>query len=339
VHAHGRLGISVGHGSNALATTLEAAHRSAQLGPHGACTFSSEHPDIEPESIGHFSDHQAAGFTPDDYSAEAVAEIARVLQTACAADIRVTTTVRACTRDILLTTSTGGRVCTQRRWYEADLAASASGATSHVFTSSQWAVTPIELRAHWDDDLSAIRCLIVIPFARALPDLPVILMGSAAETILRHAMCRYCIDAENEVRPFPFWHAAVRVWDDPCRHPWRAVFDDEGTPTRRTLLVDRGEVRGRLVDRQRAAALGLPPSGHAVRDAQGIPFVRPWAPSMEVCEDAQLLTHRDGLLISALTVVDSADVTAITARVEQGMVLQDGTPTHRFTGTFYRNSP
>jgi TldD protein len=52
-------------------------------------------------------------------------------------------------------------------------------------------------------------------------------------------------------------------------------FDDEGSPARRTLLVERGVLRGYLTDRKSAAQLGLPRSGNGRRQSfQYLPIPR-----------------------------------------------------------------
>lgn len=50
-----------------------------------------------------------------------------------------------------------------------------------------------------------------------------------------------------------------------------APFDDEGTPTRRTVLVERGRLAGLLYDGRSARREGRAPTGNAVRDGVGAP--------------------------------------------------------------------
>jgi TldD protein len=56
----------------------------------------------------------------------------------------------------------------------------------------------------------------------------------------------------------------LTVGDDPTAEGLRgsAVVDDEGTPTRRTILVQNGVVTGHLTTRETAARTNLAPSGH-----------------------------------------------------------------------------
>lgn len=54
-----------------------------------------------------------------------------------------------------------------------------------------------------------------------------------------------------------------------------AACDDEGTPTGRTMLIERGILRGLLTDRRRAEAFGLPRTGNARRqDYRSAPLPR-----------------------------------------------------------------
>lgn len=71
----------------------------------------------------------------------------------------------------------------------------------------------------------------------------------------------------------PFAAPALTLVDDALvpGGPVRSVRDGEGTPHRRTLLVDRGHLAGRLTDVAAAARLGTEPTGHAVRLAWSEP--------------------------------------------------------------------
>lgn len=53
--------------------------------------------------------------------------------------------------------------------------------------------------------------------------------------------------------------------------PLSSTHDGEGTPQRRTLLVDRGRVVGRLTDVAAASRLGVAPSGNAIRHSWSQP--------------------------------------------------------------------
>lgn len=62
-----------------------------------------------------------------------------------------------------------------------------------------------------------------------------------------------------------FGREVLTIGDDGSAPGLRGTlpFDDEGTPTRNTVLVDRGVLIGRLHSRETAAAMGEPPTGNA----------------------------------------------------------------------------
>jgi TldD protein len=69
----------------------------------------------------------------------------------------------------------------------------------------------------------------------------------------------------------------VTLYDDATlpNHRGSFRFDDEGSPAQRTLLVERGLLRGYLTDRKSARALGLPHSGNGRRQSyQYLPIPR-----------------------------------------------------------------
>jgi TldD protein len=61
----------------------------------------------------------------------------------------------------------------------------------------------------------------------------------------------------------------VTVYDDPTIPHLRGSLsvDDEGTPTQRTMLIDRGKLVGYLQDRLSARLLGMPLTGHGRRES------------------------------------------------------------------------
>ena len=95
----------------------------------------------------------------------------------------------------------------------------------------------------------------------------------------------------------------VTIVDDACAD---AAFDGEGTPTRRTTLVEKGRLRGPLRDLETAAASGGPPTGHGVRPSYRTPpSAAPRRLFLEtggaVAPLELLASVRRGLFASALT--------------------------------------
>lgn len=76
----------------------------------------------------------------------------------------------------------------------------------------------------------------------------------------------------------------ITIWDDPW-HPngiMSAPCDDEGTPTLRKAIIDKGVLRSYIADRQAAAKLGIPPTGNGFR---AIPFERYKSFSVSIATD------------------------------------------------------
>jgi TldD protein len=101
----------------------------------------------------------------------------------------------------------------------------------------------------------------------------------------------------------PLGHEALNITDDPTR-PGQLGFykvDDEGVPAKRTRLMEKGILTGRLHSRRTAAAFGEPLSGHCVAEdhrfapiiRMGNIFIEPWESSL----DGLLAKLGDGLYL------------------------------------------
>jgi len=100
-----------------------------------------------------------------------------------------------------------------------------------------------------------------------------------------------------------------------------APFDGEGTPTRRVILVENGELRGRLRDLESAAASGEASTGHGVRTSyRSSPAASPRRLFFEAADAVApldlLATVRRGLFASALTAPVRVDLEADRYEVE-----------------------
>ncbi|HEV2316625.1 MAG TPA: TldD/PmbA family protein [Thermoplasmata archaeon] len=106
----------------------------------------------------------------------------------------------------------------------------------------------------------------------------------------------------NELAP----EALTLVDDGSFAGAWGSIyFDDEGTPARRTVLVDKGRFTEVLHDRETAAELGRTPGGNARRaDFLSRSFVRMTNTFVEPGEwglDEMLDEARDGILLERCT--------------------------------------
>ncbi|HEY6928738.1 MAG TPA: metallopeptidase TldD-related protein [Thermoanaerobaculia bacterium] len=115
-----------------------------------------------------------------------------------------------------------------------------------------------------------------------------------------------------------FCAAGISLIDDASAD---APFDGEGTPTRRVILVENGELRGRLRDLESAAASGAASTGHGVRPSYRTPpTASPRRLFFEAADSVApldlLATVRRGLFASALTAPIRVDLDADRYEVE-----------------------
>ncbi|HKD12237.1 MAG TPA: metallopeptidase TldD-related protein, partial [Thermoanaerobaculia bacterium] len=124
---------------------------------------------------------------------------------------------------------------------------------------------------------------------------------------------------------------AITILDDATAD---AGFDGEGTPTRRVVLVDGGELTGRLFDLSSAAAAGGRSTGHGVRPSYRVPpAAGPRRLFFETGAGARPLdmlpSVRRGLFASALTAPPRIDLASDAFDVEfTGIVVVAGRAQH-----------
>jgi TldD protein len=116
-------------------------------------------------------------------------------------------------------------------------------------------------------------------------EMPVVL-APGHSGVLVHEAVGHLLEADfNRKKTSIFWNKLGRrvgsplltIYDDPTIPSFRGSYDidDEGTPPRKTLLIDRGVVRGFLQDKLSARLMGLAPTGHGRRqDYASIPIPR-----------------------------------------------------------------
>jgi len=108
-------------------------------------------------------------------------------------------------------------------------------------------------------------------------------------------------------------------------------FDGEGQPTRRNLLVERGRLRGYLLDTYSGRKLGLASTGNASRGASSAPSVGPTNLSLESgtqsLEEIVATTPR-GLLVTELIGQGFNPVTGDYSRGAAGLWIEGGEIAH-----------
>ena len=116
-------------------------------------------------------------------------------------------------------------------------------------------------------------------------EMPVVLSPGHAGVLIHEAV-GHLLEADfNRKKTSVFWDkfgkkvgsALVTIYDDPTIPAFRGSYniDDEGTPPRKTLLVERGVIRGLLQDKLSARLMGMPLTGHGRRqDYTDIPIPR-----------------------------------------------------------------
>jgi len=116
-------------------------------------------------------------------------------------------------------------------------------------------------------------------------EMPVVLAPGHAG-VLVHEAVGHLLEADfNRKKTSIFWDklgqrvgsSLLTIYDDPTIPSFRGSYciDDEGTPPRKTLLIDRGVVCSFLQDRLSSRLMGLPLTGHGRRqDYTCIPIPR-----------------------------------------------------------------
>lgn len=111
--------------------------------------------------------------------------------------------------------------------------------------------------------------------------MPVIMAGEAGGTMI-HEACGHGMEADIVDKDFSVYRdmigkvvasPSVTIVDDGSIPGLYGSYDidDEGTPSRRTVLVEKGILKGYLTDREMALRLGLPLSGNGRRASYRVP--------------------------------------------------------------------
>jgi len=116
-------------------------------------------------------------------------------------------------------------------------------------------------------------------------EMPVVLSPGHAGVLIHEAV-GHLLEADfNRKKTSIFWDKfgkkvgsdLITIYDDPTIPAFRGSYniDDEGTPPRKTLLIEKGVIRGLLQDRLSAGLMKMPLTGHARRqDYTDMPIPR-----------------------------------------------------------------
>ena len=127
----------------------------------------------------------------------------------------------------------------------------------------------------------------------------------------------------------PLFPAQIQIIDNPhiVRGPASKLFDGEGLPTQRRVLVQNGKVTGWLLNSAAARQLNLPPTGHASRGAGGSPGISASNVHMaagSVSRDAMIADIADGVLVTELVGQGVNGVTGDYSRAAAGFRIRGG---------------
>ncbi|HYB13831.1 MAG TPA: TldD/PmbA family protein [Myxococcota bacterium] len=178
--------------------------------------------------------------------------------------------------------------------------------------------------------------------ARRVPtcEVPIIFDPRSARSLLSHLFA--CVSGYAVYRQMSFLAGrigeaiaseCVSVLDDGRRRGGLGSrpFDGEGQPTRRTLLVERGQLRSYLLDTYSGRKLGLASTGNAARGASSAPSVGPTNLSLEPgsasLEEIVAATPR-GLLVTELIGQGFNPVTGDYSRGAAGFWIEGGAIAH-----------
>ncbi|HEY3315927.1 MAG TPA: TldD/PmbA family protein [Bacillota bacterium] len=173
---------------------------------------------------------------------------------------------------------------------------------------------------------------------------PAILTPNAAGDLLRPFIS--CLDGKAVERGISPWRdklgqalfsPAFTLHDDPtlARSPASAWFDDEGVPTRKTTLIDRGQLASFYLDLRTAKALGRESTGngwrHGLESAPAPATSQLVLPPGQASLASMIKGIRDGILIDQLMGAWAGNLLAgeVNGNVVLGFKIENGRITGR----------
>jgi TldD protein len=169
-------------------------------------------------------------------------------------------------------------------------------------------------------------------------EMPIVL-APGHSGVLIHEAVGHLLEADfNRKRTSVFWNKMgkrvgaplVTIYDDPTIPSFRGSYniDDEGTPPRKTLLIEKGVVRGLLQDKLSSRLMRGRPTGHGRRqDYSHAPIPRMANTYIAAGEDAPediLRSVKKGFYVSSLSGGQVEDSGKFTFSVSLGYLIEDG---------------
>lgn len=169
-------------------------------------------------------------------------------------------------------------------------------------------------------------------------EMPIVL-SPGHSGVLIHEAVGHLVEADfNRKRTSVFWNKMgrkvgsdlVTIHDDPTIPAFRGSYsvDDEGTPPRATLLIEKGVVRGFLQDRLSARLMKLRPTGHGRRQDYSHPPIPRMANTFiaagaDAPEDI-IRSVKKGFYVASLSGGQVEDSGKFTFSVSLGYLIEDG---------------
>lgn len=169
-------------------------------------------------------------------------------------------------------------------------------------------------------------------------EMPIVL-SPGHSGVLIHEAVGHLLEADfNRKKTSIFWNKMgkkvgsplVTIYDDPTIPSLRGSYnvDDEGTAPRKTLLIEKGVVRGLLQDRLSARLMKAAPTGHGRRQDYGHwPLPRMSNSYIDAGQDAPediLRSVRRGFYVASLSGGQVEDSGKFTFSVSLGYLIEDG---------------
>jgi TldD protein len=186
---------------------------------------------------------------------------------------------------------------------------------------------------------AAREALVLLDAADAPAGEMPIVLAPGHSGVLIHEAVGHLLEADfNRKKTSIFWNKMgkkvgsplVTIYDDPTIPGYRGSYniDDEGTRPRKTLLIERGVIRGLLQDRLSARLMKGIPTGHGRRqDYSHWPIPRMSNSYIDAGEDAPediLRSVRKGFYVSSLSGGQVEDSGKFTFSVSLGYLIEDG---------------
>ena len=186
---------------------------------------------------------------------------------------------------------------------------------------------------------AAREALVLLDAADAPAGEMPIVLAPGHSGVLIHEAVGHLLEADfNRKKTSIFWNKMgkkvgsplVTIYDDPTIPAYRGSYniDDEGTRPRKTLLIERGVIRGLLQDRLSARLMKGTPTGHGRRqDYSHWPIPRMSNSYIDAGEDAPediLRSVRKGFYVSSLSGGQVEDSGKFTFSVSLGYLIEDG---------------